>query len=195
MSTAARFLVVIAMTALIAGWFLWQKDAGLHEPAVMQANEPAVVTPVVPPVPVIPTRATEDSAADLSRSQHETPDEEMVALVRRMADRMNKTAGAQLVEHLVSKGLSSADSERAVADVMPDWVRCQIDGTLAQAEERSISRAAALAVINASGLFAGPPGMDMNAAVIRAQPCRFSVQQRLGIFPGEFGFRAIPAGH
>jgi hypothetical protein len=194
-STAARFLVVIAMTALVAGWSLWQKDAGLHEPAVMQANEPAVVTPVVPPVPVIPTTATEDSAADLSRSQHEAPDEEMVALVRRMADRMIKTAGAQLVEHLVSKGLSSADSERAVADVMPDWVRCQIDGTLAQAEEQSISRAAALAVIDASGLFAGPPGMDMNAAVIRAQPCRFSVQQRLGIFPGEFGFRAIPAGH
>ena len=195
MSTAARFLVVVAMTALVAGWFLWQEDAGLPEPAVMQTNEPTVVTPVVPPVPVIPTAATEDSAAYLSRSQRETPDEEMVALVRRMADRMNKTAGAQLVEHLVSKGLSSADSERAVADVMPDWVRCQIEGTLAQAEEQSISRAGVLAVIDASGLFAGPPGMDMNAAVIRAQPCRFSVQQRLGIVPGEFGFRAIPAGH
>jgi hypothetical protein len=194
MSTAARFLVVTAMTALVAGWFLWRQDAGLPEPAVMQANEPTVVTPVVPPVPVIPTGATEDSAADPSRSQRETPDE-MVALVRKMADRMNKTAGAQLVEHLVSRGLSSADSERAVADVMPDWVRCQIDGTLAQAEEQSISRAGVIAVIDASGLFAGPPGMDMNAAVIRAQPCRFSVQQRLGIFPGDFGFRAIPAGH
>jgi hypothetical protein len=195
MSTAARFLVVIAMTALVAGWFLWRQDAGLPEPAVMQGNEPTVVTPVVPPVPVIQTGATENSAADLSRSQRETPDEEMVALVRRMADTMNKTAGAQLVEHLVSKGLSSADSVRAVADVMPDWVRCQIDGTLSQAEEQSISRAGVLAVIDARGLFAGPPGMDMNAAAIRAQPCRFSVQQRLGIFPGDFGFRGIPAGH
>jgi hypothetical protein len=180
---------VIAMTALVAGWFLRQQDAGQAEPAVMQANEPPVVTP-----PVVPARATEDSAADHSRSQRETPDEEMVTLVRRMADRMNKTAGAQLVEHLVSKGLSSADSERAVADVMPDWVRCQIEGTLAQAEEQSISRAGVLAAIGARGLFAGPPEMDMNAAVIRAQPCRFSVQQRLGIFPGDFGFRGIPAG-
>ena len=71
---------------------------------------------------------------------------------------------------------------------MPDWVRCQVDATLAQADEQSLSRGDALSVMDENGLFATPPAFHMTAAVVRAQPCRFSVQQRIGIFPGDFAF-------
>jgi hypothetical protein len=157
----------------------------MTEPAPKQANELTVVTPVS----VAPSGASEANAADVPQPSAAS-DDGMAALVRRLADRSYRRLGPQFIEYLVSKGLSREDSERAVADIMPDWVRCQLDATLAQAEEQSLSRAAVLAVLDANGVFAAPAQMDMNAALVRAQPCRFSVQQRIGIFPGgDFGFR------
>jgi len=131
---------------------------------------------------------TDDNATKLPPSPRQAPDDGTDSVVRRIADKAQRAFGQPFVEHLVSKGLSRADSERAVAEVMPDWARCQIDATLAQADDQSFSRAAVLDVIDARGLFASPDGLDMGAAIVRAQPCRFSVQERLGIFPGEFGF-------
>ena len=151
MSTPARFLGVTAIAVLVVGWSWWRYDgSSMREPAAMRANEPTlvttVVTPIVGPVPVNPTVATEDSVAILRPSPlvSSGADDGIEALVRKMTDRAQKNFGPQLVAHLVSKGLSPADSERAVAEIMPDWVRCQVDATLAQADEQSLSRGDAL---------------------------------------------------
>lgn len=189
MSGPARVLVVAAIAVLAVGW-LWSRDDGatMPEPAPtptpMQANEPVAVTAVS----VTPTVATEDNVADLPLSPGPAPDDAMAALVGKLADRMRTTVGTQFVEHLVSKGLSEVDSERAVAEVMPDWVRCQVDATLALAGEQSVSRAAVLEALDAQGLFAVPAPLDAVVAIARGYQCRSSVQQRIGIAPG-FGFR------
>jgi hypothetical protein len=189
MRARTRFLIVSAVAVLVVGWLWWRHDgATMPEPVPMEANEPTVVTRVpVTPVLVTPTVATAGNVAD--PSPRAALDDGMAALVRKQADRLSKTVGPQFVEHLVSKGLSRADSERVVADIMPDWVRCQLDATLAQADEQSVSRAAVLAALDAEGVFAPLPQLDMRAAITRAQLCRFSVQQRIGIAPGDFELR------
>jgi hypothetical protein len=195
MSTLARFLVVTALAVLVVGGLWWRDDgATIPEPVPMQTNEPTVVTRVpVTSVVVSPTAPTAGNAADPPPSPRAAPDDGIAVLVRKLADRLYTTVGPQFVEHLVSKGLSRTDSERVVADMMPDWVRCQVDATLAQADEQSISRADVFAVLDAQGLFAFPPQsepqLDMRAAIARAQQCRFGVQQRIGIAPGDFALR------
>jgi hypothetical protein len=197
MSTAVRFSVY-AIAVVVVGWLWWRYDGATipvssltQAPEPTQANEATVETPVAP---VTATVATEVNVADLPPSPRTEPHDEMAALVRKMADRAYKTFGPQIVEYLISKGLSGPDSERAVADAMPDWVRCQLDATLAQADEQSISRAAVVEVLDASGLlFAAPAGLDMRAAIARALPCRMSVQQRIGIPDGRFEFRRTDA--
>jgi hypothetical protein len=189
MSTPVRSLVITAVAVGIVGWLWWRDDAAtMPEPAPpQQANERILVTPAA----VSSTEAIDDGTADLPRSPAVATDDGIAALVRGTADRTYDRLGPQFVEHLVSKGLSRDDSERLVADMMPDWVRCQLDATLAQADEQSLSRADVLAVLDANGVFAVPAQLDARAAIARAQPCRFNVQQRIGIAPGDFGLRPM----
>ena len=120
MSAPARFLGVSAIAVLVVGWSWWRYDgSSMREPAAMPANEPTVVTtvvtPIVAPVPVNPTVATEDSVAVLPPSPlvSSRADDGIEALVRKMTDRAQKNFGRGVrVAHLVSKGLSPADSQQ-----------------------------------------------------------------------------------
>lgn len=157
------------------GWLWLQADrTEVSDSERAQTNEPAVETPTS----VTPAIALDDDDAGFAPAASRN-DDEMAALLGRVTDAYYTGIGPKFIDYLASQGLSRADSERAVAAGFRDWVQCQVDATLYQAETQSVSREAVLSAWDTQGAL--PTQLDVGAALERAQPCMTSAQLRMGL--------------
>jgi len=116
-------------------------------------------------------------------------DDRVDTLKDAMADKSFSIAGAKVIEDLVAKGLSYADSEKVVRTAFLDTSSCLVDAAIAQAEVQEVPMDDVLDALELTIRDIDSPADDsltrglLNEEEIgnRAAPCILDVAQKAGI--------------
>jgi hypothetical protein len=184
-----RTFGIVAATLLGVAAALWW----LHDDDSPPTATPALSAVAQPPIEAVPARggppampsnqpATE-ALASASASSNAPAEELAQALARRVYD----TFGSRLVSYLAKQGLSRADAEPIVAELLRSTVSCALDALREQALEQRVDFDQVLNALEAQLYDAdGPPVsalIDATALDQRAAPCSMTALSRAGIPP------------
>ncbi len=181
------FGIAVALLGLSAALW-WLHDGGSPRTATPDVNvlaRPSVdATPAGAEPRAQPSTPPEAEAFASPAASSNTPPE---ALAQALTRRAHDTFGSRLVSYLAKQGLSRADAEPMVAELMRSTVSCVLDALHEQALEQRVDFDEVLSALEAQLYDAdGPPVsalIDATALDQRAAPCSMTALSRAGIPP------------
>jgi hypothetical protein len=174
MTKSASVMVLSALAALSVAW-LWIRRNEPPVPAPLETHTTRSAAPATPTTSVVAPAAVEDKATGSGPSPVEAHDDGAARTAAAIFDAFERGVTPTFVDYLVSKGLSSEDSEKIVGDAVRDMTRCVVDAMRVQTSASAVPLK----------VEAGSPPMALPEWFFsrRAGSCMLNVEQRIGLPP------------